>query len=69
VRVTRSGLSCERLVQPLGERHAAAALSGLSSGNPESVMFLFFSNRLGCIGSIAVSIVVTLILLAIFDLI
>lgn len=32
-------------------------------------MFLFFSNRLGCIGSIAVSIVVTLILLAIFDLI
>lgn len=27
-------------------------------------MFLFFSNRLGCLGSIVLSIVVTLVLLA-----
>lgn len=29
-------------------------------------MFLFFSSRLGCLGSIAVSAIVTVILLAIF---
>ena len=29
-------------------------------------MFLFFSNRLGCLGSILVSVVATLILLLIF---
>ena len=29
-------------------------------------MFLFFSSRLGCLGSIAVSIVVTVILVLIF---
>lgn len=29
-------------------------------------MFLFFSNKLGCLGSIAVSVVLTLILLLIF---
>ncbi|MDB5727943.1 MAG: hypothetical protein JWR25_1576 [Noviherbaspirillum sp.] len=29
-------------------------------------MFFFFSNRLGCLGSIAVSLVLTLILLALF---
>ena len=27
-------------------------------------MFLFFSNRLGCLGSLALSLVVTLVLLA-----
>ena len=31
-------------------------------------MFLFFSNKLGWLGSIAVSIVLTLVLLAIFGL-
>lgn len=31
-------------------------------------MFVFFSNRLGCLGSIAVSIVLTLLLLAFFGL-
>jgi len=30
-------------------------------------MFLFFSNRLGCLGSLAVSLVVTVILLFLFD--
>ena len=29
-------------------------------------MFLFFSSRLGCLGSIAVSIIVTVVLLLIF---
>jgi len=29
-------------------------------------MFFFFSNRLGCLGSLAVSLVVTVILVAIF---
>ncbi len=29
-------------------------------------MFLFFSNRLGCLGSILVSVILTLILLAVF---
>lgn len=29
-------------------------------------MFLFFSSRLGCLGSIAVSALLTLILLAVF---
>jgi hypothetical protein len=30
-------------------------------------MFLFFSNRLGCLGSIAVSVIATLVLLAVLD--
>jgi hypothetical protein len=29
-------------------------------------VFLFFSSRLGCLGSLAMSVIVTLILLAIF---
>jgi hypothetical protein len=32
-------------------------------------MFLFFSNRLGCLGSLLVSAVVTVILLLILDVI
>lgn len=32
-------------------------------------MFLFFSNRLGCLGSLVISAVVTLVLLAIFGVI
>ena len=32
-------------------------------------MFLFFSSRLGCIGSIVVSIIVTLMLLLLFGVI
>ena len=32
-------------------------------------MFVFFSNRLGCLGSIIVSLVLTLILLAVFGVI
>ena len=32
-------------------------------------MFFFFSNRLGCLGSILVSLVITLVLLALFGVI
>lgn len=32
-------------------------------------MFLFFSNRLGCLGSILVSLVLTLVLLLLFGVI
>jgi hypothetical protein len=32
-------------------------------------MFFFFSNRLGCLGSLLVSAVITLILLVIFNVI
>ncbi len=32
-------------------------------------MFLFFSNRLGCLGSLAISAIVTLVLLALFGVI
>ena len=30
-------------------------------------VFLFFSNRLGCLGSIAISLIVTLILIAVLQ--
>jgi hypothetical protein len=32
-------------------------------------MFVFFSNKLGCLGSIVVSVVLTLLLLALFRVI
>jgi len=32
-------------------------------------VFVFFSSRLGCLGSIAVSVIVTLVLLAIYHVI
>lgn len=32
-------------------------------------MFLFFSNKLGCLGSIAISLVLTLIVLLLFGVI
>jgi hypothetical protein len=40
----------------------------VSSGRTEGAdqVFLFFSSRLGCLGSLAVSVIVTLVLLAIF---
>jgi len=31
-------------------------------------MFLFFSNRLGCVGSLLLSVVLSLLLLALFQL-
>ena len=40
----------------------------LVPGHPEAVFF-FFSNRLGCLGSLAVSAVLTLVLLLLLDVI
>jgi hypothetical protein len=37
-------------------------------GHPQAVFF-FFSNRLGCLGSLAVSAVLTLVLLLVLDVI
>jgi hypothetical protein len=37
-------------------------------GGHNAVVFLFFSNRLGCLGSLLLSAAVTLVLLAIFVL-
>jgi hypothetical protein len=39
------------------------------AGNPRRTVFLFFSNRLGCFGSLVVSAVATLILLLILGVI
>jgi hypothetical protein len=36
-----------------------------AGGEPEADVFVFFSNRLGCLGSLLVSAVLTLILLLI----
>jgi hypothetical protein len=43
-------------------------LTARATGHALVAMFLFFSNRLGCLGSLLLSLVVTLILLAIFRL-
>ena len=45
-----------------------AALEGLPPGYFQP-MFVFFSNRLGCMGSLVVSAVATLILLLLFGVI
>jgi hypothetical protein len=34
-------------------------------GNPPATMFVFFSNRLGCFGSLLVSVLLTVVLLLI----
>jgi hypothetical protein len=39
------------------------------SGHPAETLFVFFSNRLGCVGSLLVSAVATLILLLILGVI
>jgi hypothetical protein len=58
-------------------RSAAQACSGSPSGSRSAtlfrldrgpLMFAFFSNRLGCFGSIVVSIIGTLFLLALMNL-
>ena len=40
--------------------------SGRVPGHPDRVFFLF-SNRLGCLGSLAVSAILTLVLLLVLD--
>ena len=57
---------CRSAVAPAS---ASAAMTqivscvGSGRGGNRSGVFLFFSNRLGCLGSLAVSAVVTLVLL------
>lgn len=45
------------------------AVAVIVTRNELTEMFLFFSSRLGCLGSLAVSAIVTLILLAVFHVI
>ena len=40
---------------------------GAGRGGQGSLVFFFFSNRLGCLGSLAISALVTLLLLLAFD--
>jgi hypothetical protein len=49
-------------------RRGAYRMGTRPSGQP-GPMFLFFSNRLGCFGSLLVSAVLTLVLLLIFNVI
>ncbi|ESR22839.1 hypothetical protein N177_3976 [Lutibaculum baratangense AMV1] len=48
---------------------AGADVRKVPHHRPGEPMFFFFSNRLGCLGSIAVSAVITLALLAFFGVI
>lgn len=48
---------------------ARARLTGGPGRGRPSPMFIFFSNRLGCLGSIAVTLIGTLLLLGILWLI
>jgi hypothetical protein len=41
--------------------------SGVVPAGHRTTMFLFFSNRLGCLGSLLLSAIVTVILLLAFD--
>jgi hypothetical protein len=54
------------------ERHASASVPagvrGDQAGQPRA-MFLFFSNRLGCFGSLLVSAAITLVLLVLLNVI
>ncbi len=45
-----------------------SGFAGRSRGHPGSVFF-FFSNRLGCLGSLVVSALLTLLLLLLLDVI
>jgi hypothetical protein len=44
-------------------------VSGGGSGHHPALMFLFFSNRLGCFGSLIVSAVLTLVVLYLLNVI
>ena len=44
----------------------AQGLGLVPQAHPECAMFVFFSSGLGCLGSILVSVVLTLVLLAVF---
>jgi hypothetical protein len=49
-------------------RTVTSRFTGASQGHPASVFFLF-SSRLGCLGSLAVSALLTLLLLLFLDVI
>ena len=49
-------------------RCGAYRMEGALSGQPEP-MFVFFSNRLGCLGSLLISAVLTLVLLLLLNVI
>ena len=49
-------------------RNVTSRFTGASRGHPASVFFLF-SSRLGCLGSLAVSALLTLLLLLFLDVI
>jgi hypothetical protein len=42
---------------------------GLTTARKDDLVFLFFSNRLGCFGSLVVSVVLTVVLLLILNVI
>jgi hypothetical protein len=48
------------IISRLAQRLTTAPLS---SGDKPPTMFAFFSNRLGCLGSIAISVIGTIILI------
>jgi hypothetical protein len=59
--------SPERVQLPGGVAHSCdAGLRSLRGGHPGRVFFLF-SSRLGCLGSLLVSAVLTLIVLLVLD--
>ena len=63
--------ACIEIVQR-GLRGVHPACMSICAGRPEwsyRSMFIFFSNRLGCLGSILVSAVLTLVLLLLFGVI
>jgi hypothetical protein len=53
------------LVKQVAPSGASSPVSQTVPKEPVQV-FLFFSSRLGCLGSLAVSVILTLILLAVF---
>jgi hypothetical protein len=53
---------------PVGGHQASDAGHDESSPDGRSVVFLFFSNRLGCLGSLLVSAVLTLLVIGVLVL-
>jgi hypothetical protein len=53
---------------PSDERHVIAWCAAGDDRVQRVLVFLFFSNRLGCLGSLLVSVVATLLLIALLRL-
>ncbi len=58
---------CERGGASSGREEVAGPRSSGASGGYRTAVFFFFSNRLGCLGSLLLSAFLTLILLLAFD--